>query len=155
MRKLILLASISHMSFQLIFLFSTLSHLIHWPCLACDTALAHLLNSSYRRTSAATNFRRSSDDALFQQGRFPPSPKPLLPCWICPTMSPWWRADFACCVAFLAVHFFPVARVGAAARMTVSLDSARVISSLTLVHLYSSLKGHCHPSRCSNYGNAS
>ena len=140
MRKLILLASISHMSFQLMVRFSTLSHLIHWPCFICDTALAHLLDSSCRRTSATTIFRRSREAAWLQQGRFSPSPKPPLPCWTWPTMSLWWRADFACCTAFLAVHFLPVARVGAAARTAVSFDSVRVISSLALVHLNSSVR---------------
>lgn len=68
MRKLILLTSISHMSFQLMVCFSTLSRLIHWPCLACETALAHLLDSSCRWISVTTISLCSCEAPLLPQG---------------------------------------------------------------------------------------
>lgn len=138
MRKLILLQSISQMSLQLIF------HFPYSPIsstgLACDTAFTRQLDSSFRQISATTIFLCSFEAALLQQGRLLPNPRPVLPCWTSPTMSPWWGADFARWTAFFAVHFLPVDKVGEAAGITVPFDSARFISALALLHLNSSVR---------------
>lgn len=55
-------------------------------------------------------------------------------------MSACWSADFACFTASFCVNFCPDVRCGPAARIELSWDSERVISSLTLVYLNSSTK---------------
>lgn len=131
MIKLMVLASISHNSLQLIFLFSTLSQRIHWPCFARETALPLLAVSSCRRTFSTTSFRCSDVEALCQVGSLAARPKPPLPCSTCPTTSLCPRADVACCTASHGVHFCPVRRGGTALLMVWSLESFSVITSLT------------------------
>ncbi len=138
--KLMLLASISQSSLQLSFLLSRPSHLIHCPCLTRETAFALLSASSWRRTSSTTIFLLSDVEALRQVGLLAVRPKPPLPNWTCPTMSLCLRADVACCTASDGVHFRPVNRSGTALLMVWSLESFKVIWSLTLEHLYSSVR---------------
>ncbi len=138
--KLMLLASISQSSLQLSFLLSRPSHLIHCPCLTRETAFALLSASSWRRTSSTTIFLLSDVEALRQVGLLAVRPKSPLPNWTCPTMSLCLRADVACCTASDGVHFRPVNRSGTALLMIWSLESFKVIWSLTLEHLYSSVR---------------
>lgn len=120
MIKLILVAAI-YSCLQLIFLLSTHSQRIHWPCLARGTAFALLTASSCQRTSS-TSVLQSDVVAFHQVCSFAFRPKPLT-CWICPTMSLSFRADVACCTASDGVHFRPVTRGGAAALMVLCLES--------------------------------
>ncbi len=137
MVKLNILDSVFHSSLQVIFLLSTHSHLIQRPCLAWDTALAHLSASSWWCTSSTTRRRRSAGVAFCHVGVVAPSPRPPLPCWTWPTMSRCLRVDFACATATPGLHLLPVAKAGAAPLTKGSRDSVRVISSLAFEHLYS------------------
>ncbi len=107
MVKLNILDSVFHSSLQVIFLLSTPSHLIQRPCLAWDTALAHLSASSWWRTSSTTRRRRSAGVAFCYVGVVAPSPRPPLPCWTWSTMSRCLRADFACATATPGLHLLP------------------------------------------------
>lgn len=75
--------------------------------------------------------------------------KPAVLRWSC--LGPRWsalqvhmsrclRADFACCVPAYGVHFLPGVRLGTVCATHWSQDSVTVISSLTLAHLYSSVR---------------
>lgn len=110
------------------------------PCLAWDTALAHMSTSSRRRTSSTTRCQHKAGVAFCHVGGVVPKPKPTLPCWTWPTMSLCFREDFACDTATPGLHLLPVAKVGAAPLIKGSRDSVRVISSLALEHLYSSTR---------------
>ncbi len=136
MMKLNLLPSISQRSFQVSLCCSRFSQLVHCPCLDCETAFVHLTASSCCRTSATISVLLWVDVSFFHMGRLVPSPKPPLHCCTCPSMSPCLRADFACCMSSVGVHLLPVVNLGATACITASWDSVRVMSSLTLVHLY-------------------
>ncbi len=140
MMKLMLLVSISQSSLQLSFRLSRPSRLIHCPCLGREIALALLSVSSCRRTSSTTIFLFSDVEALCQVGLLAVRPKPPLPNWTWPTMSLFLRADVACCTVSDGVHFHPVNRGGTALLMVWSLESFKVIWSLTLEHLYSSVR---------------
>ncbi len=138
--KLSLLDSMPQSSLHVSFLSSTPSHLTQRPCLACAMALERLAASSCQHTSSTTMDRCSVADAFCQSGVIAPRPKPPLPCWTWTTTSRWRRADLACSTAVAGVHFFLVARVGAAPLTTGSRESVRDVSSLTLAHLKSSTK---------------
>lgn len=104
--------------------FSTPSHVVQRPCMACATALECLVACSCRRTSSTIIGRCSVVDAFCQRGVTFPRPKPPLPCWTWPTTLQWRRANLACSTALAGVHFLPVARAGGAPLSTVSRDLA-------------------------------
>lgn len=126
--------------FFCLLLFSAPSHLIHCPFLPWETTFAHLAACSCQRTSSTMRPRRWDGVALCQDGLISPSPRTLLHYCTWPTTSQCLRADFAWCVAADGVHFLLVARVRATGATYGSQDSFSVISSLTLVHLYSSVR---------------
>ncbi len=138
--KLMWNASMPISSLQENFLLSIPSHLIHSPCLACETAFAHLVACSCRRTSSTTSRRRWAGAALCHDGLLSPRPRPPYPCCTMPMMSLCLRSDFAWWVAAVGFHFLPVTRVGAVWETHGSRDSVSVISSLTLEHLNSSVR---------------
>lgn len=80
-RKLILVASISQISFQVIFLFSTLSHCIHCPCLASEIAFVILFAFFCLCNSSTTSFLCSEIMAVHQVGPLVAWPKPSLSFW--------------------------------------------------------------------------
>jgi len=145
-RKLILLSSIDQRSCQLILHCSTFSHLIHCPCLDWEMAFIHLTLSSCFRTLLTISYLLWAGPALCHLGGAKLSPKPHLPCYTCPTISPIWRVAFASTTDFFASHFLPDFNTGAASLSHLSHDS-KVIYNLTLVHLNSSVKaetGSCN-----------
>lgn len=103
MVKLSIPLSISQRSFQASLQYSRFSHLVCWPCFACETAFVHHSASSCYHISFTTC------------SLFVPSPKPPLPCCTWPKISPSLRVDFACCNASDRFHFLPAATLWAAA----------------------------------------
>lgn len=109
MMKLILLASISHSSLQLIFFLSKTFHCIHFPCLARDSfytsenlfLMPHLLKHQLSPLCTSVFGRLvpiiSGQSLLFSAG-------------LAPTISLCLRVDIACCTALDGVHFCPVNR---------------------------------------------
>lgn len=113
--------SISHRSFQV------------FPCcpLACETALAPCIASSCWRTSATTSLRCWAAVALCQVGWLVTRSTPPLPCCTGCTMSPYLKADVAS----------PTSQLSAWEHLLLSQClETRVMSSLSLVHLYSSVR---------------
>jgi len=81
-RKLILLSSIDQRSCQPNFRCSTLSHLIHSPCLDWELAFIHLILSSCFRTLLTTSFLLWAGPALCHLGGAklePKTPSPAVP----------------------------------------------------------------------------
>ena len=106
-----------------------------WPS---PSPFAHLAASSCWRNSWTTSLHLWDGLALFKARVLSMRQRSLLPFCSWPTMSLWLSAAFACLVVYDGVHFLPVAREGAAWATNGSLESDNNISSLTLVHLYSS-----------------
>lgn len=138
--KLSWLPSISKRSFHVSLRCSRLSQLVHWPCLDSDPAFAHLAASSCCQISATTNFLLRVVVALFHVGQLVLIPNAPLPYYTWTTIAPCLRVDFACCTASNGIHFLPVASLGAATQIVSSRELVRVMFSLTLVHLHSSVR---------------
>lgn len=140
MMKLSLLPSISQRSFQVSLRSSSFSQLVHCPCLNCKTAFVHFSPSPCCRTLATTSFFLWANVVLYDLGWLVLSQKKIPSSLLnLPYKSPCLRKCFACCMFSVGVQFLPVASLGAAACIIASWDSVRVMSSLTLVHLYSSM----------------
>jgi len=146
-RKLILLSSIDQRSCQPFLRCSTLSYLIHSPCLAWEMAFIHLILFYYFHTLLTTSFLLWAGPAFCHLGGATLSPIPPLPCCTCPTISPIWRAAFGSSTDLFAAHFLPVFNTGAVSLTHLSCHFTEVIFSLTLAHLNSSVKpetGSCN-----------